>query len=951
MELSGNYNVKNNGIIKFQGANKPVGKSFGAVETKNVELPSTQTVGMSQVNYSAPVSYTKIADIEIPGIKEKASVFKLSNGQKVAILPKKGPTFIKTSFGVGSFNEPDNLRGISHYIEHNLFNGSKDLAPGEYDKRVKSMGGYSNASTETYFTDYHLQLQLLDEKSLGEAIKLNAMQTQFPIFPEDKLVKEKEIVKQEIDRYEKIGSNLSRNEMIKNLFGIQSSSLELVAGSKENINALNRDIVLDYYNTWYTPDNTVTVIAGDVDVNETMQLVSKYYNKKLDTSKINNRKYENLKPINQPIRKDIFQTDNPNAGISIGFPVENTTTAEQEQISLMLSFLNSPTSRMAKRLYDIGVGANLSLEKISPDNNAPKYIYATVDAPEEKSEEVLKIIYEEITNLINNPPSQEFVNLVVKNEIENMKNISEYAEGIGNKLIQMLSDDNLNYFAEKQNALMQMTSQKVSSLAKKFLDLNRVSICVAHPQTTNHNEIVSNYNNARNIQTNSTVSFGKTVNVNDSIKEDKKNIKQYVLNNNINLSTVYSDNSADCSLQMVFDGDYNPNVSRAEAFVISELLNRGSLFTGNDFYKNLQEQLNIGLSFGLSDDKILVSGIFDSKKTNDVVAMIKNVLLNPNFTQEEFDKAKQNVKQSLENSTKSPGHKLLPMVFPNNKKFISIEEQIKILDKMTLQDAQRIYFNILNNSQCGVSVTLPQNAANYVEQSVINQFSTGMPVVRPFVKEKEMQVSLYQPNLQEKIVCDSQETPQAEIVQSYQYKVTNNLEDKVKIDILSQILGGGMSSRLFEDLREKENITYHVASYVHNIADVGFIDLDIGVSTDPNLTSEADPNHYYTAINGFNRNVQRIKNEYVSQEELDVAKTILKTNLLNSLEGNINKSGLLQSNMNSYYGHDYTSKYLEIIDKITVADIKAAANYVFANKPITSVVASQYTLDALGLKK
>ena len=44
-------------------------------------------------------------------------------------------------------------------------------------------------------------------------------------------------------------------------------------------NALNRDIVLDYYNTWYTPDNTVTVIAGDVDVNETMQLVSKYYNK------------------------------------------------------------------------------------------------------------------------------------------------------------------------------------------------------------------------------------------------------------------------------------------------------------------------------------------------------------------------------------------------------------------------------------------------------------------------------------------------------------------------------------------------------------------------------------------------------------------------------------------------------------------------------------------------
>ena len=951
MELSGNYKVTNNGIVNFQKTNKSCGKSFGAVETKNVELPSTQTVGMSQVNYSAPVSYTKIADVDIPGMKEKASVFKLANGQKVAVLPKKGPTFIKTSFGVGSMNEPDNLRGISHYIEHNLFNGSKGLASGEYDKKVKAMGGYSNAATETFYTDYHMQLQLLDDKSLGEAIRLNALQTQFPTFPEEKLQKEKEIVKQEIDRYEKIGSNLSRNEMLKNLFGIESSSLELVAGSKEKINGLNRDIVLDYYNTWYTPDNTVTVIVGDVDVDETMQLVSKNYNKKLDTSKVNNRKYEELKPINQPKRKDIFQTDNPNTAISIGFPVENTTIAEQKQISLMLDFLNSPTSQLTKRLYDLGVSANLSLENFSSDKNAPKLISATVEVPDEKSEEVLKIIYEEISNLMNNPPSQDLVSRMVRNEIENMKNVSEYSECVGNQLVQMLKDENLNYFSEKQNALMQMNSQSVSSLARKYLDLNRISICVAHPNKTNANDIIANYNNSNAVNNKATVSFGKSVSVANSIEENKKNVKQYVLNNNINLSTVKTDNSADCSLQMVFDGDYNPNVSRAEAFVISELLNRGSLFMGNDNYHSLIEQMNVGLSFGFSDDKICVSGVFDSNKTNDILPLMKNVLLNPNFTQQEFDKAKQNVKQYFENSQKTPYHKLLPMIFPNNKKYLSFEEQIKILDKMTLQDAQRIYFNLLNNSQCGVSVTLPQDSADFVEQSVINQLSAGMPVARPFVKEKDMQVSLYQPNTQEKIICDSQETPQAEILQSYQYKVTNNLEDKVKIDLLSQILGGGMSSRLFEDLREGEKITYHVASHAYNVSDVGFMELEIGVSTDPNLTTEADPNNYHKAINGFNRNVQKIKNEYVSQDELNVAKTILKTNLLNSFESNGGKSLNAIDDMNSYYGSDYTSKYLEIMEKITVEDIKAAANYVFANKPITSVVASQYTLDTLGLKK
>ena len=805
MELSSNYTVKNSGIVKPQDAKQSVEVPFCAASNKNVELPSTQTVGMSQVNYSAPVSYTKIADIDIPGMKEKASVFKLANGQKVAILPKKGSAFIKTAFGVGSLNEPDNLRGISHYIEHNLFNGSKSLAPGEYDEKLKSMGGYSNASTETYYTDYYLKMQLLNDNSLEEAIKLNAMQTQFPTFPEDKLQKEKEVVKQEIDMYEKIGSNLARNEMLKNLFGIQSSSLELVAGSKENINALNRDIVLDYYNTWYTPDNAVTVIVGDVDVDETMQFVSKHYNKKLDTSKINNRKYEELKPINQPKRKDIFQTDNPNAAISIGFSVENASIAEQKQIELMLDFLNSPTSQLTKRLYDIGAFASFSLGDFSSDNNAPKLISTTIEVPEEKSEEVLKIIYEEITNLINNPPNQEYINQMVKNEVENMKNISVYPERVGEQLVSMIRNNDLNYFSEKQNALMQMNSQSVSNLAKKYLDLNRVSICVAHPDKTNANEIVANYNNSQIVQKNASVSFGKTVNIAKSLEEDKNNIKQYVLNNNINLSTIRTDNSADSSIVMVMEGDYNPNISQAELEVIGLLLNRGSLFTGNDYYKTLKEQMNIGLNFGFSDNQIYVSGQFGTSKTNDILALMKNVLLNPNFTQEEFDKAKQNVRQSFLNSQKSPYEKLNRTVFSNDKKYLSNEEQIKILDSMTLQDAQRIYYNLLNNSQCGVTVSLPSDNADFVEQSVINHLSVGMPIARPFVKEKEMQVSLYQPNTQEKIVCESQETPQAEIIQSYQYKVTNNLEDKVKIDVLNQILGGGMSSRLFKDLRENES--------------------------------------------------------------------------------------------------------------------------------------------------
>ena len=950
MELSSNYIVKNNKVIKPQGLKQANGVSFSAANTKNVELPSVQTVGMSQVNYSAPVSYTKIAEIDIPGMKEKASLFKLANGQKVAILPKKGPTFIRTSFGVGSLNEPDNIRGISHYIEHNLFNGSKDLAPGEYDEHLKDLGGSTNAYTSSSETQYHLNLQLLKENSLEEAIRLNAMQTQFPTFPEDQLQKEKEPVKQEIDIYEKEARSLAEDEMIRNLLGIKSNSRNFIIGSKENINSLNREIVLDYYNTWYTPDNAVTVITGDVNVDETMQLVSKYYNKKSDASKFQNRKYEELKPITQPLRKDIKQTNNPNAIISLGFPVENTTSAEREQISLMLSLLNSKTSQLTKRLYEMGVTADLYLQDVSSDNNAPKLISANIEAPEEKSEEVLKVIYEEITNFINNPPSDQIVFQQAQNVIENMNNDSEYSENISAMLVKMVKNNDLNYYAETQKAVSSMNSKMVSDIAKKFLNLNRISICVAHPEQVNQNDILANYNKTNSIKNNASISFGKSVNPKDSLLEEKNNIKHSVLNNNIYLSTVKTDNSADLSCALNFVGDYNPNISKAETEVLSLLLNRGSLFMGNENYKKLVEQMNVGVGFGVSSSGINVLGNFSGQKTDQVFALIKEILLNPNFTQEEFDKVKQNVRQSLENSPKDVYAKLMQSIFPNDKAYLSNEEQIKILDSLTLQDVQRTYFNLLFNSQCSASVTLPQENSEFVEQSIINQLSVGMPQARPFVKEKQMQVSLYQPNLQEKIVCDSQEAPQAEIVQSYQYKTTNNLEDNVKIEMLNYILGGGMSSRLFTDLRENEKIAYAVDSSLYSVNDVGSIELYIGTSTDPNMTTEASPENVNKALNGFNRNINRLKTENVSEEELNKAKTSLKTKLLNVLEGNENKSGLLQLNMNSAYGFDYAAKKLEIIDKMTADDIRAAANYVFANKPVTSIVASQYTLDSLGLK-
>ncbi len=913
-------------------------------------LPSVNTAGISMVNANLPVSYTKIADIPVAGINQKAALYKLSNGQKVVILPKKGPTYIRTSFNVGSLNEPDEKRGISHFIEHNLFNGSKDLPPGEYDKKLTLMGGRTNAYTNTCETQYHLNLQLLNDKSLEESIKLNAYQTQFPTFPKEQLEKEKEPVKQEIDMCSDNPLNKTWSLMFKNLFSFNSSSDDILIGTKDNINKLTRDDVIDYYNTWYTPDNAITVITGDVDVDETIKLVSKYYNKKPDLSKTNKRNYPKLVPIGKPIRCDIKQSSSPNTTIVMGFPVpQGTSVREYEKIRLMLSLLNSNESELSQKLDKYGISLNFDVEQLSSDIDAPRVITLNIELPEKYSEEVLKIIYEGINSFINNAPDCNSLNTLIDNQINSLNNDSQFSGNISAQLIQMVNNNDLNYYQEFKNNISSTTPNDILNLARKYLDLNKVSVCISHPASISDEEIINNYKNVNNKASN--ISFGKSYNPKADVEEEINKLKEFRLINNIEVSILDVDNQADAELYLIIETDTDNSISKAAAMVLSELLNRGSLFKNNILYSKLMKENNSSIGFAVSNKGIAVSSDFKSDNSNAALALIKETLLSPNFTQTEFDRAKLIVKDTLLNSKNSPDDLLGKELNPNSKYYATKEEQLKELDKLTLNDVIQIYNKMLNNSQANVSLAAPVSKNPNIEYSLVNNLSQDFPLFKTFVKGKSLQEDKYRVNTQEKILTAAENNAQASVVQSYQFLNNGNIEDQIKIELLDLILGsGGMSSRLFEDLRNNEKIAYTVGSHVVKDGNRGEVQLYIDTSTDSDITPEASPENVNKALSGFKRNVDKLKTDFVTDEELESAKTQYKTILLNTFESNIDKADIADNIKHNIYGREYYSKSLDIIDKITKEDIRAAADYVFKNPPITSIVASQKTLDSLNLK-
>ena len=170
MKIVQNYNVSNIQNIR----QKPVFMQNTAADAVNDDSEISHVI--PDFNVSRPIPYNKIEDINL-GNNLTAHYYKLANGQKVVIVPKKGTTVVKTYVNTGSLNEPDKLRGISHYIEHNLFNGSESLGEENVFDEVNKIGGYANASTSFSVTDY-----IIESKKPNTAVILKEIQIDKVLF-------------------------------------------------------------------------------------------------------------------------------------------------------------------------------------------------------------------------------------------------------------------------------------------------------------------------------------------------------------------------------------------------------------------------------------------------------------------------------------------------------------------------------------------------------------------------------------------------------------------------------------------------------------------------------------------------------------------------------------------------------------------------------------------------
>ncbi len=412
--------------------------------------------------------------------------YDLENGLHV-ILHKDNTTpivAVSVLYHVGSKNENPERTGFAHFFEHLLFEGTENIKRGEFDKYITNAGGTNNANTSNDRTYYYevlpsnqlaLGLWLESERMMHAKIDPVGVETQREVVKEEK--------RQRMDN-QPYGSILT--EILKHAYKVHPYRWPTI-GSLDHLNAATLDEFIDFYKTFYVPNNATLSIAGDIDIANAKKLIDDYF-KAIP---------KGTKPIPRPKEVEPQQTkevrdvvlDNiqlPAVVHTYHMPAQGTDDYYAlDMLSTVLS--GGESSRLYKALVDEQKKAYVIQSFPLPLEDPGLYIVfglANMGVPVEDLEKAMDAEIEKVMNELIS--EKEF--LKVKNQVESQfvqqnSTIAGIADNLANYHVYYKDTNLINTEINRYN---KVTREDLQRVAKKYLTKeNRVSLFYLPKSTQN----------------------------------------------------------------------------------------------------------------------------------------------------------------------------------------------------------------------------------------------------------------------------------------------------------------------------------------------------------------------------------------------------------------------------------------------------------------------------------
>jgi len=260
----------------------------------------------------------------------------LDNGLRVVIVrdPLAPVVTVEQNYVVGANETPDGFPGMAHAQEHMAFRGCSSLSADQISAIFAQLGGFGNADTQQNITQYFSTVPAAD---LDIALRVNADCMRDIQDAQSEWAQEKPAIEQEVARDLSNPTYKFTTRLNEDMFSGTVYSHDAL-GTKGSFDATTGDMLKDFYKKWYAPNNSILVIAGDVDPSAALAKVKEFYGN-IPKKSLPPRPAINL----QPVKPESFTLDSnlPYLLASIAFRMPGTDSPDFAAAQILGDVLSS----------------------------------------------------------------------------------------------------------------------------------------------------------------------------------------------------------------------------------------------------------------------------------------------------------------------------------------------------------------------------------------------------------------------------------------------------------------------------------------------------------------------------------------------------------------------------------------------------------------------------------
>ncbi|MBW4644678.1 MAG: insulinase family protein [Goleter apudmare HA4340-LM2] len=827
---------------------------------------------------------------------------------------------VQVWYKVGSRNEVKGENGISHQLEHLMFKGTTDR-PVQFGRLFSALGSQFNAFTSYDETVYFGTVQ---RDKLQALLTLEADRMENALIGSEQLTSEKRVVISELQGYENSSEYRLNRAVMRNAFPNRAYGLP-VGGTKADVEKFTLEQVLNYYQTYYSPENATLVITGDFATEPALKVVKETFGKLPQRAK---RRTITLSPApNTPNTQKapiVLKQPGSVALLQTVYPLPNIKHPDVPAIDVMDTILTGGrSSRLYQALVESGLASSVNTSAAELIEPGWYEINATA-APGQELNQITQTLQKSLLKLQQQPVTLKELNRaqtqLQASFILGNQDITNQASQLGYS--QTIAGD-YHYIEHYLAAIAQVTPQDIQRVAKTYLHPAKQTIGFFEPNQLDgepgtfsgaSGRTVENFSPGQPVDP---VELAKYLPPATSITTSNEQPlpEQLTLANGLRIFLL-PDNSIptiNLSGQIEAGSEFDGNQKAGLANLTANNLMNGTKTQNALILATTLEDRGASLDFTSSREGVNVSGQGLSVDLPLLVETLANVLQDATFPSDQLELSRQRAVSNLQSQLDDPSglaRRLFQQaIYPENHPFHSFPT-VESLKSITREDLRRFYQKHYRPDTTTIAIVGDFDPVQI--KALLNQTFGEWPATgkAPILNLPDVPFPQTLTRLAKVI------PGKAEAVTYIGYNGISRQDSRFYAAlILNQILGGDtLSSRLGTEIRDRLGLTYGIYS--------GFA---AGVNPGPFLIQmQTAPGDTQKAISSTLALLKQLHEHGVTQAELNTAKRSIASSYPVDLASPSDVASMILDN--AVYGLSQTElrEFPHRIEAVTLTEVQQA---------------------------